>query len=64
MLTFDGVIVDGENVFLCEAGNSQELMKIINGIRTLSTQEKIRISDNAIETAKNLTYKKAAEKTE
>lgn len=59
---FDGVIIDGENGFLCEAGNSQELVQLINHIRALSPQERTRISDNAIETAKNLTDKKAAEK--
>ncbi len=59
---FDGVIIDGENGFLCEAGNSQELVQIINHIRALSPQERKRISDNAIETAKKLTDKKVAEK--
>lgn len=57
---FDGVIVDGENGFLCEAGNAQELAAIIQGINDMTAQERQRISDNAIETAKRLTDENAA----
>ncbi len=48
----DGVIVDGENGFLCEEGNSEELGEVINKIMALSPEEKRRIAKNAIETAK------------
>lgn len=56
----DGVIVDGENGFLCEAGNYHELAAIINKIKSLSPQERKVISMNARQTALRLTDKKAA----
>ena len=58
---FDGVIVDGENGFLCEAGNHRELAAIITKIKNLSTQARMKISVNARKTALRLTDKKAAE---
>lgn len=58
----DGVIIDGVNGFLCEAGNEKELAEIINKINLLSKEEKMRISNNAIETARNFTDLKAAER--
>lgn len=51
----DGIIIDGLNGFLCEAGNSKELELIIKTINNLTSTEKIRISKNAIETAKKMT---------
>lgn len=57
---FDGVIRDGENGFLCKAGDADELAQIIKRINALSASERQRISDNAIETAKSLTDFKAA----
>lgn len=57
---FDGVIVDGENGFLCEAGNAKELATIIARINSMSSQERMRISENAINTARNLTDENAA----
>lgn len=57
----DGVIIHGENGFLCTAGDSHELAELINKINTLSADEKLRISENAIQTAKRLTDYKAAE---
>lgn len=47
----DGVIVDGENGFLCEAGNSEELFAIISKIKNLSTDSLQQLSKNAIQTA-------------
>ena len=52
---FDGVIVDGENGFLCKAGDSEELASIIKRINKMSPEERKRISDNALQTAKGLT---------
>lgn len=52
---FDGIIKDGYNGFLCEAGNSDELASIIKHINTLSLEERKTISENAITTAKLLT---------
>lgn len=59
---FDGVIIDGENGFLCEAGDVNELINVIKRINRLPIEKLQRISDNAIETAKSLTDKKAAER--
>ena len=47
----DGVIIDGENGFLCEGGNSKELASIIRKINALSSEEKKAISKKARETA-------------
>lgn len=52
---FDGIIIDGENGFLCEAGNSQELSQVIEKIRSLTASELQRISQNAIITAQSMT---------
>ena len=57
----DGVIVDGENGFLCISQNVEELVKVVNKIRNLSIQELNRISKNAMDTATQLTNKKVAE---
>lgn len=57
---FDGVIVDGENGFLCKAGDAHELASIIKCINALTPAERQRISENAIATAKRLTDFKAA----
>lgn len=57
---FDGVIVDGENGFLCEAGDAKELAGIIRRINAMSAEERQKISDNAIATARRLTDEKAA----
>lgn len=57
---FDGVIEDGVNGFLCEAGNADELAEIIRRINAMLPEERQRISDAALETAKRLTDQKAA----
>lgn len=51
----DGVIVDGENGFLCEAGNQAELSSIIKRIREMSPEERRRISEAAAATAERMT---------
>lgn len=56
----DGVIKDGINGFLCKAGDYEELASIIKRINALSCEERIAISDKAIETAKWLTDANAA----
>lgn len=58
---FDGVIEDGVNGFLCDAGNSSELSSVIKYINSLTPEQRQTISDNAIETAKRLTDYKAAQ---
>ena len=49
----DGIIVDGVNGFLCEAGNEDELCSIINRIRSMSKSELISISNRAKDTARS-----------
>lgn len=51
----DGVVIDGENGFLCEEGNAEELAEVFKKIVRLSPEEKKRIAGNAIETAKKFT---------
>ena len=57
---FDGIIRDGYNGFLCEAGNSEELSQIIHRIRRMNKEELKKISQNAIATAQNLTDRNTA----
>ncbi len=59
---FDGIIVDGENGFLCKAGDADELASIFKRISALSIDEKKAISQKAIETAQSLTDFKAAKR--
>lgn len=56
----DGVIIHGYNGFLCEANNSNQLAEIIKYINTLPLEELIKISKNAIQTAKDMTDDKVA----
>lgn len=57
---FDGIIENGKNGFLCEAGNIDELADLITQIRKMEPEKLQEISKNAIETAKWLTDKNAA----
>ncbi len=57
---FDGIIKDGVNGYLCNAGDRHELAKVIIRIKQLSNAEKQNISRKAIETAKWLTDHNAA----
>lgn len=56
----DGVIKNGINGFLCKAGDYEELASIIKRINALSCEERMEISNKAIETAKWLTDANAA----
>lgn len=47
----DGIIKHGENGFLCEQGNAEELYSICDVINKMSLDEKKFISNNAIKTA-------------
>lgn len=58
----DGIIIDGINGFLCEAGNEDELRCILEKIKNLNRSDKIIISKNAIKTAHQMTDKIMAEK--
>lgn len=57
---FDGIIIDGENGFLCEAGNVEELKEIIKKLKTMNPERLNKISRNALKTAYELTDVKAA----
>ena len=57
---FDGIIIDGENGFLCNAGDVDDLAATIQRIRTMSPEQRKRISENAVLTARGLTDTKAA----
>ena len=48
----EGIIKHGENGFLCDPGNVEQLSEIIREINSLSAEQKAKISDNAIKTAK------------
>lgn len=58
---FDGIIRHGENGFLCDAGNAEELAKVIIEINSLSLDDKEKISKNAIMTARNYTDEHVAD---
>ena len=51
----EGIIKDGINGFLCEAGNTKELISIIQRIKTMSPQQLTKISQMGRETALLLT---------
>lgn len=57
---FDGIIVDGENGFLCKAGDADELASIFQRIEMMTKEKKLVISQKAIETAQSLTDYMAA----
>lgn len=50
----DGVVVDGENGFLCKAGDVDALASLINRISNLPQEKLKNISERAIATAKEL----------
>ena len=47
----DGIVEDGTNGFLCDAGNAEELTSVIKRIRQLSPDVLKEISKNAKQTA-------------
>lgn len=51
----EGVIENGVNGYLCEAGNAEELASIIKQIQNLTDEERKRISEAAIATSLKLT---------
>lgn len=58
----DGVIIDNENGFLCQAGNIHELSNVYKKIHNLSKHEKSTISIKSIKTAYEFTNEKVADK--
>lgn len=59
---FDGIIRDGENGFLCEAGSYIQLAQIFSSINSMSPSQLIEISNRAKETAKEMTDVSVAKK--
>lgn len=58
---FDGIIEDGVNGFLCEAGDPVDLASIITRIKGMSSNELWVISQKAMKTATTLTDENVAE---
>ena len=58
----DGIIEDGVNGFLCEAGNTDELEAIIRRIRSMRSSELELMSNNAKITARYYSDAKVAER--
>ena len=56
----DGVVIDGENGFLCKAGDVDALALLIKRIVNMPQDRLIQISKKAIETAKELSDAKVA----
>lgn len=57
----EGIIINGENGFLCKAGDSDELADILKKIEMMPVEELLRISNNAQETAFKLSDSAVAE---
>lgn len=58
----DGVIRDGENGFLCEAGNVEDLTNVLKKLKAMPTKQIEQISRYAKETANEYSDKGVAEK--
>lgn len=52
---FDGIIKDGVNGFLCEAGNASELSDTIRRINAMTSEQRLTISEGGLQTARNMT---------
>ena len=56
----DGILIDGYNGFLCNAGDENELVAVLKKIQMMSLDEKIQMSKNAIKTATMYTDEQCA----
>ena len=59
---FDGLIRDGENGFLCAAGDQQELESVYKRIGAMTTEERNAVGQAAIEVAKHFSEREVAER--
>lgn len=59
---FDGIIQDGANGFICKPGNQEELVKTYKKISCLSTEERNKIGQAAIDTAIHYSEREVAER--
>ena len=57
---FDGIIQDGVNGFLCNAGDVDDLAATIQRIKAMSPEQRKEVSEKAVMTARELTDTKAA----
>lgn len=58
----DGIIKDGENGFLCKAGDEAELSKVLKKIKSMNHTELELVSDKAVATAEDLTDRLSAQR--
>jgi len=58
----DGIIIHGENGFLCEEGNVIELSELLILIKNMPIEERKRISNNAVLTSKKFSRLEVAKK--
>lgn len=56
----DGIIIDGENGFLCNAGDSDEFASVIARINAMTPEQRKKISEKGRATVAELTDKKVA----
>ena len=59
---FDGIIEDGENGFICDPGNEDELIGIYRRIKGLTAQERNEIGQRAIDLAIHYSEREVAER--
>ena len=59
---FDGLIQDGVNGFICEPGDQQDLEKVYKRISVMTTEERNRIGQAAIDTAIHYSEREVAER--
>ena len=61
-MCIDGIIQDGENGFLCEAGNVEELLGILGKIKNKEQEKRSEMSKEAKATAQRYSDEGCAEK--
>ena len=59
---FDGIISDGQNGFLCNPGDEEELISIYHRIQNMTTEERNRIGQHAIDIALHYSEREVAER--
>ena len=59
---FDGIIQDGVNGFICEPGDQNELENVYKRITAMTTEERNRIGQAAIDTAIHYSEREVAER--
>ncbi len=59
---FDGIIVDGDNGFICGPGNEEELISIYRRIKSMTVQERNDIGQKAISLAVHFSEREVAER--